>query len=448
MRLLPLKPTLTIVQLGLLLAAIERVPALSKLKLVEWPTPEQLLAFERRLTAAEPPQAQPQPHLKAGPRLPNPILDEQRQMDSFYAALYRAEGGEGIVKILHYGDSPVTADLITADVRMLLQSRFGDAGHGFCLIAKPWAWYHHQGIDIRGDGWSIDPAMQPSIRDGMFGLGGVAFRGWAGAWTRIRVRQAHAGIEIAFLHQPEGGEFEVLAGSQLLGVVQTGAAVASSGFSAFPLPENAREVVIRVRSGQVRLFGLLWRSGRPGVMYHSLGVNGAYVSMLARLFSEEHWREQLRHYQPDLVIVNYGTNESMYPPYVEKASARELTEAIRRIRAAVPQASILVMSPMDRGQRIEGGRIGTPAAIPRLVAIQQKVAQDNGCAFFNTFAAMGGEGTMGRWHEAVPRLVGADFIHPMPAGARLIADLLYRALLDGYSRYKMGLIERQLRASK
>jgi hypothetical protein len=34
--------------------------------------------------------------------------------------------------------------------------------------------------------------------------------------------------------------------------------------------------------------------------------------------------------------------------------------------------------------------------------------------------------------------VGADFIHPMPGGAKIIGNLLYKAMLDGYNRYKTG----------
>ncbi|MGH9657754.1 MAG: hypothetical protein ACRD96_04360, partial [Bryobacteraceae bacterium] len=99
--------------------------------------------------------------------------------------------------------------------------------------------------------------------------------------------------------------------------------------------------------------------------------------------------------------------------------------------------SILVMSPMDRGAREAGGAIGTLSTIPRLVGIQQNASLDLRVGFFNTFLAMGGPGTMGRWYEAEPRLVGGDFIHPMPAGARIVGSLLYRALLDGYTRFKV-----------
>ena len=50
--------------------------------------------------------------------------------------------------------------------------------------------------------------------------------------------------------------------------------------------------------------------------------------------------------------------------------------------------------------------------------------------------AMGGRGTMGRWYNAEPRLVSADFIHPMPRGAKLVGNLLYRGLINGYHKYK------------
>ncbi len=57
-------------------------------------------------------------------------------------------------------------------------------------------------------------------------------------------------------------------------------------------------------------------------------------------------------------------------------------------------------------------------------------------AFFNTYEAMGGEGTMARWYASEPRLVGADYIHPMPAGAKIVGGLWYDALQDGFNDYK------------
>ena len=49
---------------------------------------------------------------------------------------------------------------------------------------------------------------------------------------------------------------------------------------------------------------------------------------------------------------------------------------------------------------------------------------------------------MARWYAVEPRLVGSDFIHPMPAGAKIVGELLYESLRDGYNQYKL----RQLRS--
>jgi len=70
------------------------------------------------------------------------------------------------------------------------------------------------------------------------------------------------------------------------------------------------------------------------------------------------------------------------------------------------------------------------------VEIQRQIAAETGCAFFNTFQAMGGAGTMARWYESQPRLVSADFMHPLPAGAKKVGILLDQALEAGFRQFK------------
>jgi lysophospholipase L1-like esterase len=144
----------------------------------------------------------------------------------------------------------------------------------------------------------------------------------------------------------------------------------------------------------------------------------------------------LRHADPDLVVINYGTNESVYPSYVDKSYEHELRALVDRVRKALPTASLLTMSPMDRGTRDSSGDIVTPPVFSRLIAIQQKVATDTGSAFFNTFEMMGGPGTMAKWYSAQPRLVSADFMHPLPAGAAIVGRLVEEGLMKGYAAYK------------
>ena len=43
---------------------------------------------------------------------------------------------------------------------------------------------------------------------------------------------------------------------------------------------------------------------------------------------------------------------------------------------------------------------------------------------------------MERWYDSTPRLVSADFTHPLPAGARKVGVLLDQALESGYRQFK------------
>ena len=365
------------------------------------------------------------------------LEDPTGDLTTFYEALWRtqAKAPGAVTRVLHYGDSPVTADSITADARSLLQRRFGDAGHGFVLIAKPWAWYNHRGIHLTSHGWQIQPASQSHARDNLHGLGGVNFIGSPGASSTIDLPDdQHTRAEIYFEQQPGGGMFTVTAGNTLLGEVDTTAPDKAPGFRVFQLPPETRQVTLAVQSGLVRLFGWSFEKDGPGIIYDSLGLNGAQVQVALRYFEPKQWAEELQHENPDLVVINYGTNESVYPAYIERYYENELRALIGRVRAAVPRASMLIMSPMDRGVR-EEGRIVTPDVLPRIVEIQAKVARETGCAFFNTFQAMGGAGTMAKWYASEPRLVSADFMHPLPGGAAIVGRLLNAALVDGFERF-------------
>jgi lysophospholipase L1-like esterase len=243
-------------------------------------------------------------------------------------------------------------------------------------------------------------------------------------------------MEIHFLRQPGGGVLKVEAAGQALGSVETDGPTKEPAYQTFPLNAGMRDINLSVERGPVRMFGVSFEKNTPGVIYNSLGLNGGQVQFIVRYFDKPQWTEELEHQHPDLVVINYGTNESIYADYIERYYPGELRQVIERVKAAVPRASVLIMSPMGRGQRDSNARITTVPTLPKLVDIQRQMAQETGCAFFNTFQAMGGEGTMARWYDSTPRLVSADFTHPLPAGARKVGVLLDQALESGYRKFK------------
>jgi lysophospholipase L1-like esterase len=212
------------------------------------------------------------------------------------------------------------------------------------------------------------------------------------------------------------------------------------GFGVFEVRGGASSLELEP-DGPVRLFGITAEKAAPGVVYDTIGLNGASITILSRMFNLAHWTAELQHRNPDLVTINYGTNEADFAAFIDKQYEIELREAIRRVRAALPKTSILITGPMDRGRRNSSGDIETMDTIPRIVDIQRRVAAETGCGFFDTFTAMGGVGTMSRWYNAQPRLVSADFIHPYPAGGKIIAGIFVKQVESGLARYQLRRLE-------
>ena len=92
-----------------------------------------------------------------------------------------------------------------------------------------------------------------------------------------------------------------------------------------------------------------------------------------------------------------------------------------------------MVGPLDRATKTSDG-YGASAFVPKLANAQRQVAHEAGCAYWDTFGAMGGSGSMGIW---VQRGLGqADLAHPSGAGAEVLGNWIYLALMDGYEAFK------------
>ena len=75
------------------------------------------------------------------------------------------------------------------------------------------------------------------------------------------------------------------------------------------------------------------------MQYESIGLNGATTSVVARALNEAALTTSFAHLQPELVVINFGTNESSFGSFVDKQYEGELRTAIARIRQAAPRRS-------------------------------------------------------------------------------------------------------------
>lgn len=368
------------------------------------------------------------------------IEDDAHVMAPLYASLARTDRKDAgaITRILHYGDSIITADFVSGALRRMFQARFGDAGHGFILTANPWEWYFHNDVTHwASEGWSMSRITGPLSGDGMYGLGGVSFRTSAvasagfGTAEKGEFGRNVSRFVIHYLEQPYGGDVELRVAGRY-SAFSTRGPEKKSKVHAVEVPDGGAQLVLKTRgSGEVRLFGVALERDTPGVVYDALGANGARAKLWEPM-SEPHWADQLELRQPALIILQYGTNESEDSGLNAELYKRQLAALIGKVRRAAKGASVLVMSPLDRAERTETREIRTRKIIPAIVKMQQEVAKAEGVAFWNAFEAMGGAGAIARWVRAEPQLASWDLTHPTPAGSEQLATLFYRAVLAGY----------------
>ncbi len=363
-------------------------------------------------------------------------------LDAFYARLGKTIHGDpgAVTRILHYGDSVIASDYVSGTMRRRMQQRYGDAGHGFILTANPWEWYFHNDVDHRAsDGWSMSRITGPLVKDGFYGLGGVSFHtaqtatATFGTVSRGDYGKSVSRFDVYYLEQPGGGNFQIeLKGQPPIPVSTAGEAKVSRKKSV-SVPDGQATMTIRtLGGGDVRVFGTVLERDVPGVTYDALGALGGRASLWT-VMNADHWKEQMELRDPALIVIQYGTNESEDGGVNEPQYRKNLGDLIDVLKTSAPHASILVAAPLDRAERDDNGNLRTVKVILRLVDLQKEIAKEHGVAFWNTFEAMGGKGSMAKW--VAKGLAGGDLTHPSPAGAQVLGDLFFKSLTTGYDAY-------------
>ncbi len=473
-RVLVSKPVRAVALVVGLAALAEAVPGLDRLRVLSRKVPPAMTAVEApaQVAAGETviPQktetrddlAQPE-QLGAVPRARGPIAerapsepdspddperlregvltDASRSLDRFFAALTRTEGGEpgAVTRIVYFGDSVVASDFGTGTLRRLLQSQFGDAGHGFMLVASAWPQYFHNDVVRWADaGFRVSRIVGPRAVDGLYGLGGVSFSGSPG--LRARMGTARSGshgrsasrFELAYVEQPGGGTVSVRVDGKEVRVIDTDAPTKRAAFAKLEMTDEAHDIELLTARGSVRMFGAVLERNVPGVVLDAIGVVGARLRTLDES-DDADFAGALAWRRPQLVAYQFGANESGDGfAYSMEDYHRSMKELLAKVASAVPEAGCLVVGAMDRARK-EGDRLVTVPIIPHIVEEQRKVAAEAGCAFFDTYSQMGGKGSMAAW---VRKGFGAgDYTHPTSWGAERLGKWIYRALLSRYSEY-------------
>jgi Lysophospholipase L1 and related esterases len=186
------------------------------------------------------------------------------------------------------------------------------------------------------------------------------------------------------------------------------------------LGQKTDSLVLRFQNkeAQFHLFGIELKYNKPGITYHSIGVNGSGFETFSHFIN---YLPILKTLKPNLVIVSLGTNDC----YLQKVDTvklkKEIAEMIANIRVSCPGSCILLTTPGDHllhKKYINEQLFATSTAI-------KSVANENGCLYWDFWEVMGGLGSSKRWHQH--GLMYKDIIHLSKEGYRLQGELFFKA---------------------
>ena len=248
---------------------------------------------------------------------PLPIEDPSgHALDAFYARLARVEAGEAgaVARITYYGDSVIASDWITATLRRKMQARFGDAGHGFILIADAWPGYHHDNIArFASKGWKVSRVVGPYAPDGLYGLGGVSFVAdgpgmFATVATAERgeIGRKVSSFQVTYATEPGGGKLSLTLDNEPPRVISTSSEKTEVKALTLRAPDGPHKLEIRSNGGgPVRVFHVILERDGPGVVVDAVGIIGCRLRFLDKI-DDAHWADELRRRDPALIAFTYG----------------------------------------------------------------------------------------------------------------------------------------------
>lgn len=356
-------------------------------------------------------------------------------MNHFWSKLLNAKKG-GRINIAYFGDSFIESDILTCDLREVLQAKYGGSGPGWvdcgggvgtnkptisarfknikenCILKKP--------FDVSLE--ALNQRYYHASAGATMNLSATKYKPHVASWERATLFFA---TDAKFTVKTSGdslttGEHQFEPKGEIQ-VLETKAHMTKLNYT-FP---NA--------TTKTRLYGVAL-DGAKGVALDNYSMRGTPGFMLSKIPVKT--MKEINKYRPyDLIILQFGLNVVN-----DKATDAQCRAYINRMKTVIetfkqgfPQASIVVFSVPDRVQRSAGG-IHTLKGVEKLVAFQRVLASECGVGYLNVHEIMGGNDSMKKYVEE--GLAAKDYTHLNYKGGKVLAEKIYQSMLAGVENYR------------
>ncbi|WP_297702357.1 GDSL-type esterase/lipase family protein [uncultured Fibrobacter sp.] len=393
--------------------------------------------------------------------LPN---NDPTWFDRFFLHLELASLDSNVVHIVHYGDSQLEEDRISATIREDLQDEFGGAGPGMmpAIMTVPSQTTSHsnsgalsryilfgpkeeeadhsrygplaQLAKLEGEA-AITIQKRKERKDQFSHVGGystVKILMNKGAHLKAKLNVNQTFVEVVG-EDEEGNPKE----KRTTKVVDAGEPIVET-FNKLKVYtwklKDTTSIAKMYLSGNAEIYAIA-ADGAYGVAVDNVAMRGSSGTIFHRIDSEL-LAESYKAMNARLIIMEYGGNlvpgtNSGNIEWTKKI----ITRQIQAIQKANPDADILFIGPADMARQ-KDGQWQTYAGLNMTIKALREVALDNGAAYWDMHRVMGGNGSMMKWVNKEPALGFTDHIHFTRRGAAYMGDLFCAALRMHYDYFK------------
>lgn len=357
----------------------------------------------------------------------------------------KAERGKRI-RILHYGDSQIEGERITAQIRNELQKLFGGKGPGLVPVI-PVA----PRLSVKteySEHWKRVPGfgkVDTTIKHGRFGPLIVYFESSPDStdesWFTIKpnkyayYRARRYSKAVFFWSVPEDtARIKIFVNDSLYhdSIYEQARLIIRE----FTVPTGAT-ITFRHSGSPVHVYAVsLEDNTGKGVIMDNIPLRGSAGTIFTRQ-NKTFLKLFYDYLKPDLIILQFGGN---VVPYIDnekrcKNYGRWFASQIRFLKSIAPDASFMVIGPADMATIIDG-KLQTYPILECVINVLKDAALKNDAMFWNMYLNMGGSGTIIKWAEADTPLAAKDYVHFTIPGVKKVAQMLWEDILYEYELYK------------
>lgn len=359
------------------------------------------------------------------PRVNGKVIIEDYTRDGSGLAHFKdavAKRNKRTVRVAMIGDSYIEGDVLSQDIRQLLQDLYGGHGVGYMCMQSELTGFR-QSVRQTCSGWS-DHDVRKNAKDTIKTIAGEYYTITGNASTvykgTSRLRHADKWNDAKFLFiSPNGGTVSV----NKNGEWANHQVAASNAVQCISVGGSMSEFGVKTTAPGLKALGV-WMNDSIGITLDCMSLRGN-SGMSHRNLNPVLSKEMAKYIDYDLIIVEYGINaltsqQSDYSQY-----GKLMLEVIARVRQCYPNADILLMGIGDRGQK-QGSVVHSIATAQNMVDMQRDIARRAQVVFWDTREAMGGEDAIVKWREA--KHVNADYIHLNHEGGSVLAQEFINSL--------------------